>query len=499
MKASLKKIISVLLAVMITVSAFGVIGAYAAEEQENATEVTEAIEPTEPAEVTATEVEEATEPADDPADTEDDDEIALTGATEAPSEPSTEAVPTVGKVKNIDRTSFKSDLADLTWDPVEGADGYYVYYLNADRHKNFSRFADVKTNSCTVKPLRQGTQYYFKVSAYIVRNGVVYEGEQTLKKTATQPSALTGLTKWRSSTVLEMTWDRNDMATGYRIYRVSPESGNKEVLYKTVYGNTNTTFDDSSVKQGNVYRYRVKSFRELYGTSYSSDAGSMIFMAGLCGPNYSITSRCSRVNLTWSKNPYATHYEVYCSTSPDNSTFVKLFTTPRLYYNTTKLPVGKTYYFRVKAIFQIGTTFIEGTSNKKSAKITDTAFGEYVGDTYIEVCIAQQHMWAYKDGRQIASTNVVTGNYGDCDTPTGYYEIYSKDTDTYLVGEDYVSYVDYWMAFYGGYGIHDSSWRSEYGGSIYKGDGSHGCVNTPLSAMATIYNNIPYDTPVIVY
>ena len=495
MKASLKKIISVLLAVIITVSAFGVIGAYAAEEQENATGVTEAIEATETAEVTATEVEEAAEPAEP----DDAEEIALTGATEAPSEPATEAAPTVGKVKNIDRTSFESDLADLTWDPVEGADGYYVYYLNADRHKNFSRFADVKTNSCTVKPLRQGTQYYFKVSAYIVRDGVVYEGEQTLKKTATQPSALTGLTKWRSSTVLEMTWDRNDMATGYRIYRTSPESSNKEVLYKTVYGNTNTTFDDTSVKQGNVYRYRVKSFRELYGTSYSSDAASMIFMAGLCGPNYSITSRCSRVNLTWNKNPYATHYEVYYSTSPDNSTFVKLFTTPRLYYNTTKLPVGKTYYFRVKAIYQVGTTLIEGTSNKKSAKITDTAFGEYVGDTYIEVCIAQQHMWVYKDGRQIASTNVVTGNYGDCDTPTGYYEIYSKDTDTYLVGEDYVSYVDYWMAFYGGYGIHDSSWRSEYGGSIYKGDGSHGCVNTPLSAMATIYNNIPYDTPVIVY
>ena len=489
MKKGLYKIISVLLAVIIMVSAFGVIGAYAAEENESATEATE---------VTVTEG--SPEAVEAPADT---DEIALTGATEAateaPTEAATEDVPTVGKVRNIDRTSFESDLADLTWDSVEGADGYYVYYLNADRHKNFSRFADVKTNSCTVKPLRQGTQYYFKVSAYIVRDGVVYEGEQTLKKTATQPSALTGLTKWRSSTVLEMTWDRNDMATGYRIYRASPESGNKEVLYKTVYGNTKTTFDDTSVKQGNVYRYRVKSFRELYGTSYSSSAGSMVFMAGLCGPNYSITSRCSRVNLTWNKNPYATHYEVYYSTSPDNSTFVKLFTTPRLYYNTTKLTVGKTYYFRVKAIYQNGSTFIEGTSNKKSAKITDTAFGEYVGDTYIEVCIAQQHMWVYKNGKQIASTNVVTGNYGDCDTPTGYYEIYSKDTDTYLVGEDYVSYVDYWMAFYGGYGIHDSSWRDTYGGSIYKGDGSHGCVNTPLSAMATIYNNIPYDTPVIVY
>ena len=492
MKIGYKKILSMLLAVIIVFSTFGVMSAYAAET-DDAAEPDEVIEvaDTEDAQNEDAAVQEETQAE------EEEEEPAMTGVD--PTEAPTEAPPAVGKVKNIQRTSFESDLADLTWDPVDGATGYYVYYLNADRHKNFSKFADVKTNFCTVKPLRQGTQYYFKVSAYIVKDGVIYEGETTLKKTATQPSALTGLTKWRSSTVLEMTWDRNDMATGYRIYRTSSESGNKEVLYKTVYGNTNTTFDDTSVKQGYTYKYRVRSFRELFGTSYSSDAGSMTFMAGLCGPNYTIVSRCQRVNLTWKKNPYATHYEVYYSTSPDNSTFVKLFTTPRLYYNTTKLTNGKTYYFRVKAIYKNGSTLIEGTSNKKSAKVTNTAYGEYTGSTYIEVCIAQQHMWVYKNGTQIASTNVVTGTEGENDTPTGYYEIYSKAADTYLVGEDYYDHVDYWMAFYGGYGIHDSSWRSTYGGTIYKTDGSHGCVNTPLNAMSTIYNNIPYDTPVIIY
>ena len=65
---------------------------------------------------------------------------------------------------------------------------------------------------------------------------------------------------------------------------------------------------------------------------------------------------------------------------------------------------------------------------------------------------------------------------------------------------DYVSYVDYWMAFIGtSYGIHDASWRSEFGNPIYKGNGSHGCVNTPYSAVQTIYNNIPSGTPVIIY
>ena len=110
MKKGLYNIIYVLLAFIIMVSAFGVIGAYAAEENESATEATE---------VTVTEG--SPEAVEAPADT---DEIALTGATEvateAPTDAATEAIPTVGKVRNIDRTSFESDLADLTWDPVEG-------------------------------------------------------------------------------------------------------------------------------------------------------------------------------------------------------------------------------------------------------------------------------------------------------------------------------------------------------------------------------------------
>ena len=481
MGVKFKKLLAALLSAVMLVSALTGLSVTAAE--------TDGAE----AGVSATETsgEAAEAPAEDPAD------IPTEEPTKVPTEAPTEL--TVGRVTNLERTSFESNLCTLTWDAVDGADGYYVYVCNADAGSTYQKVAQVQTNTCTVDHLAQGTQYHFRVSAYVNDNGRIIEGEKTTKKTATQPGALTGLTKWRSSDVIEMTWNRNPKATGYRIYRTSAESGNKEVLYKTIYGNTNTTFTETNVRQGRVYTYRVKSFRELYNTSYSSSAGSMTFMAGLCGPNYTIVSRCQRVNLTWKANPYATHYEVYYSTSPDNATFTKLFTTPRLYYNTTKLTAGKTYYFRVRPIYKSGSTTITGTSNKKSATVVAKAYGKNTGSTYVEVCLAQQHMWVYKNGRQIASTDVVTGNQGSADTPTGYYSIYSKTRSTYLVGPGYRSYVDYWMPFYGGYGIHDSSWRSSYGGTIYKGNGSHGCVNTPKSSMTTIYQNIPTGTPVIIY
>lgn len=55
------------------------------------------------------------------------------------------------------------------------------------------------------------------------------------------------------------------------------------------------------------------------------------------------------------------------------------------------------------------------------------------------------------------------------------------------------------MPFNGGVGIHDLQARYYFGGSVYNGAGSHGCINTPLAAVSLIYHYIDTGTPVIVY
>lgn len=123
-----------------------------------------------------------------------------------------------------------------------------------------------------------------------------------------------------------------------------------------------------------------------------------------------------------------------------------------------------------------------------------------IGNTYVEISLDQQHMWFYKDGQLIVDTDVVTGCHNKgWDTHTGVYAIMYKERDATLVGEGYNSAVSYWMPFYANVGIHDASWRSSFGGSIYLNNGSHGCVNTPTENAATIYNNIEKGVPVVVY
>ncbi len=127
--------------------------------------------------------------------------------------------------------------------------------------------------------------------------------------------------------------------------------------------------------------------------------------------------------------------------------------------------------------------------------------------TYVEVDIQNQHVYYYRNGSLALDSACVTGKQTDSSrrTPTGVFSIIEMDTARTLRGEpnaagqpSYESFVNYWMRFYEGCGLHDASWRSNFGGDIYINSGSHGCVNMPYNAARELYGMVEYGTPVIV-
>lgn len=123
-----------------------------------------------------------------------------------------------------------------------------------------------------------------------------------------------------------------------------------------------------------------------------------------------------------------------------------------------------------------------------------------IGDTYVEVNLTAQHLFFYKDGKLILQSEFVSGNLSkDYGTPTGTYPIQYKENDATLEGEDYSTPVKYWMPFNGNIGFHDASWREEFGGDIYKTNGSHGCINMPPENAKIMFQNIKRGVAVIVY
>lgn len=123
-----------------------------------------------------------------------------------------------------------------------------------------------------------------------------------------------------------------------------------------------------------------------------------------------------------------------------------------------------------------------------------------IGNTYIEIDMTKQMMYYYSDGELQVETPIVTGNTGrQMGTPEGVNYVYGKQENRVLRGPNYASHVNFWMPVKGNIGIHDAAWRDEYGGEIYKTNGSHGCINTPYEAMSKLYGMVEVGTPVVMF
>jgi hypothetical protein len=123
-----------------------------------------------------------------------------------------------------------------------------------------------------------------------------------------------------------------------------------------------------------------------------------------------------------------------------------------------------------------------------------------IGSSYVEVNLKQQEVWLYIDGSCVMNSSCVSGKpVKGRKTYPGVYSITYKQRNATLVGENYSSPVKYWMPFDGNRGLHDASWRDNFGGNIYKRDGSHGCVNLPTESAEILFKYVDTGFPVVIY
>lgn len=123
-----------------------------------------------------------------------------------------------------------------------------------------------------------------------------------------------------------------------------------------------------------------------------------------------------------------------------------------------------------------------------------------IGSTYIELDYTNQHLWYYRDGKLVTDSDFVSGNINNGNgSPDGVFKIITRKSPAVLSGEDYESEVTYFLPFAYNVGLHDADWRSSFGGSIYKGNGSHGCINLPFETAELLYNQAETGTPVIAF
>ncbi len=130
-----------------------------------------------------------------------------------------------------------------------------------------------------------------------------------------------------------------------------------------------------------------------------------------------------------------------------------------------------------------------------------------IGKTYLEVDLTNQMWWYYKDGKKKKEGYVVSGQTTSAARTTlpGVYKLWQKDTnyrmkDRNADGEEWDTTCNYWNRIaIVGIGMHDSTWRYGFGGTIYQYEGSHGCINMSYYDAQYVYENVPLGTPVVMY
>lgn len=198
--------------------------------------------------------------------------------------------------------------------------------------------------------------------------------------------------------------------------------------------------------------------------------------------------RTAKGRFRWKSNTY------YCNKGGKLTT-KKMVKSGKYYYYFDSAAKAKTKAFKYHDVTI--------RPNKKTGAITKkqyrrASYGPYNYKKYILVDISNQTLKYYVKGKVKLKSNVVTGGPGNR-TPKGHFRLRSKSRNITLRGNGYSSYVKYWMAFIGSeYGIHDASWRSKFGGTIYKKNGSHGCPNMPRKNAAKLYKMAPIGTRVII-
>ena len=143
-----------------------------------------------------------------------------------------------------------------------------------------------------------------------------------------------------------------------------------------------------------------------------------------------------------------------------------------------------------------------------SREVTTFADNNGIGKDYCEVDLSRQHLWLYKGGTLMYETDVVSGLMDESHyTPPGVYLLQKKEQGAVLRGErlpngqyTYEAPVSYWMPFTDqGHGLHDADWKWAFGGEEYIWNGSHGCINLPVDAAATIFDLMTLKMPLVIY
>ena len=300
--------------------------------------------------------------------------------------------------------SVSGDGVSLNWDAVEGASGYSVY-------RDGSLLETIDTNSFDESGLADGT-YFYEVAAVSDSSAAgARAGVSVVVDTdESPPAAPAGLTATVSGTSVNLSWDADDGASSYRIYRDG-----------SFLTSTNaTSLSESGLADGS-YFYEVSSVND-YGES-ADRAGINVVVDTNEYPPAAPTGLIAEVSgasvtLTWNAVSDASNYQVY----RDGDFWAAVSANS---FSESELDNGD-YFYEISAVNDAGestskasvSVTIDNSPPAAPTGLTAAVSGESVNLTWNAVSGASSYQ-VYRDGSLLSS--VVTNSFSDDGLANGTY------------------------------------------------------------------------------
>ena len=252
--------------------------------------------------------------------------------------------PTDGKVSLVFKHKYNNDKSYFWY--------VRVYILSDDELMELSynsiHSSDKESIELPAIGAKSGACYYIEIKGYNC-----YSIEYQLKTSFSIPAPSSLKPSSIKTTSMKVAWSKVPHATGYVLYFCNPKTGD----YTKIATINSNSYKVTGLKAGTVYRYAVKAYKTVNGTTFYSNYSPLLITATKpeTVQNLSVASTAKRtVKITFDKAKGANGYVVYYATS-QNGKYKKLGTTTKTTYTNKKLTSGTTYYFKVRAFTKAGS------------------------------------------------------------------------------------------------------------------------------------------------
>lgn len=213
---------------------------------------------------------------------------------------------------------YGHDDVKLTWDKVDVATGYNVYYKK-DSNSKYTLYKKTTKNSIDIPNLSDNTKYDFRVYSYYEDDKETYVSTErvdaeyaTIKYMAEPEKTAAVLTGYND---VKITWNKVKNVDKYRVYYKKGTS----TKYKLLKEVTKTEYKISNISDGTKYTFKIVP--AYYNTNHGANVEgfcpaevSIYTLKKMISPNIQMVSP-TEVEVTWEKVQGASGYQISRSTS----------------------------------------------------------------------------------------------------------------------------------------------------------------------------------------